>query len=194
MRGPGVGGESVREFHETADWFGAASPWKPEIWLQVEGDTLNYCFRAQKTPLCDEKMESGSFVEGLWEKDVAELFLSGPGESYQEINISPTGAWWSALFRGYRERSQTVEFPVEIEVERADNFWQVSFSTAVENLDAWSGLQRPEYRASPTAILHGPEPSFFAWNWNPNKDGEPDFHRKDLLKPLSWNEQRMFWP
>ena len=194
MRSQSVGRESVSEFHDSADWFGVASPWKPEVSLRVEGGILHFSFRAQKAPWCDESLLSGSFVEGLWEKDVAELFLSGPGESYQEINVSPTGAWWSALFCDYRERSQTVEFPVEIEVERADNFWQVHFSTAAENLIPWSGLEWSEYRASPTAILHGPEPSFFAWNWNPNKDGEPDFHRKDLLKPLSWNEKQLFWP
>lgn len=184
----------MSEFHESPDWFGVPSPWKPEIALRIEDERLHYSFRAEKTPVCDEGLELGRFVEGLWEKDVAELFLSGPGDAYQEINISPTGAWWSALFSGYRERSQTVEFPVEIEVERDDKLWQVSFSTAVENLNPWSGLEWSEYRASPAAILHGSEPSFFAWNWNPNKDGEPDFHRKDLLKPLSWNEQRMFWP
>ena len=184
----------MTEFYEAEDWFGVASPWKPEMALRVSERRLHYTFRADKSALCDESLACGSFVEGLWEQDVAELFLSGPGDSYQEINVSPTGAWWSACFSNYRERTEVVEFPVEIEVERGDDFWQVSFSAAVSDLQAWSGLHSSQYRASPAAILHGPEPFFFAWNWNPNKDGEPDFHRKDLLKPLSWDEKTMFWP
>ena len=49
---------------------------------------------------------AGSFMEGLWEGDVAELFIADPeGESYLEFNLAPNGAWWAAKFCAVRERS-----------------------------------------------------------------------------------------
>jgi hypothetical protein len=181
-------------FHGTVDWFGQTSPWAPEMALELEDGRLRFQFRASKKANCNESLQRGEFVEGLWEQDVAELFLAGPGERYQEINVSPTGAWWCARFNGYRQRVETARFPVEIQVERNDTSWQVLFSARVADLDAWQGLEQSERRASPTAILHGPDPAYFAWNWNPTKSGDPDFHRKDLLKPLSWESDRQFWP
>ncbi|MFA5506199.1 MAG: hypothetical protein WC314_15920 [Vulcanimicrobiota bacterium] len=171
-------------FRGTPDWFGEVSPWNPEFSLEVKNGTLHYTFRVAKAAYCDDSLRPGSFVEGLWEKDVAELFLGGPGEFYQEINISPSGAWWSATFKGYRERIRAVEFPAQIEHHRTPDSWSVSFSAQVKDLEGWQNLAPDEFRVSPTAILYGPEPSFFAWNWDPDLKSEPDFHRKDLFKPL----------
>ena len=47
----------------------------------------------------------GDFVEGLWEYDVAELFVRDARGAYQEFNVSPTGAWWSMTHTEYRVRS-----------------------------------------------------------------------------------------
>lgn len=47
----------------------------------------------------------GEFVEGLWEKNVFEVFLaSGNGSRYQELQLSPDGAWWTALHDAPRKR------------------------------------------------------------------------------------------
>jgi hypothetical protein len=46
----------------------------------------------------------GDFIEGLWNYDVAELFLARPDGQYVEINFSPEGAWWTASFSAPRQR------------------------------------------------------------------------------------------
>lgn len=166
----------------TNDWYGNPSPWNPEMALAIEGERLSFHFRADKAPFYDRSFGPLDFVEGLWEQDVAEIFLAGPNGRYQEINLSPTGAWWSAVFSEYRVRESEVEFPVEIEAERREDRWEVQFSTALKNLEVWNAVPRSQYRASATAILYAPDPVFFAWNHNTG--GEPDFHRADLFRPL----------
>ena len=46
---------------------------------------------------------TGDFREGLWERDVAELFVA-QGSKYYEINLSPSGMWWIQSFKDIRER------------------------------------------------------------------------------------------
>ncbi len=52
------------------------------------------------------EFESGGFVEGLWDRDVAEFFIMDRGSGgYQEFNLGPGGAWWSASFVAPRVRA-----------------------------------------------------------------------------------------
>ena len=82
-------------YRETKDWFGNPSPYRPEMNYEISGDRFKFSYRCRKTPRCDHSLETGQFVEGLWEQDVAEFFVAAGGTECQEINISPTGAWWS---------------------------------------------------------------------------------------------------
>ncbi len=45
----------------------------------------------------------GVWAPGLWESDVAELFVCDDSTaSYQEFNLSPAGEWWSEHFKADR--------------------------------------------------------------------------------------------
>jgi hypothetical protein len=167
-------------FRGTPDWFGNSSLWNPEMAFEVKDDQLLFQFRAAKAPHCDKSLGRGDFVEGLWEQDVAEIFLAGPNGRYQEINLSPVGAWWSAVFSAYRERERVARFRADIRAEIRQDSWEIRFSAKLQDLEAWRDLPRSELKASVTAILHGPEPAFFAWNHTVG--GEPDFHRADLFR------------
>ena len=170
-------------FQTTPDWFGKVSPFRPEMSLECSDTQLHFRFRVQKAPFCDQSLGLGDFVEGLWQKDVAELFLAGRGSHYQEINVSPTGAWWSASFSDYRVLQQEVRFQPRIEVKMEQTSWQVDFSAPLEGILPFRDLEPREFRFSPTAILYSPEPHYFAWNHKGG--GEPDFHRADLLGALT---------
>ena len=113
---------------------------------------------------------------------MAEFFVAnGLDNSYQEVNVSPTGAWWSALFSDYRKLERAVVFDPIIETSVSDSFWEVQFKTEIANLCPWqSGGQRLFSAAS---ILYDPEANYFCWNHQPGTD-EPDFHRRDLFHPL----------
>lgn len=170
------------KFIGSKDWFGEISPYAPEMAVEIEGDVLHFAYRCRKAPNCDKNLVLGEFVEGLWERDVAEFFVAGRGTSYQEVNISPTGAWWSCLFSDYRERAEVVRFEPEIQVSGEANSWSVDFKVRLEDLRPWRGLKNTERLFSVCSILHDPEPRYFAWNHSGG--GEPDFHRRDLLHPF----------
>ena len=49
--------------------------------------------------------DTGSFIEGLWKYDVAELFVTIDDSRYLEVNLSPQAAYWAARFDSYRSKA-----------------------------------------------------------------------------------------
>jgi hypothetical protein len=148
----------------------------------VENGYLQFRYHVNKEPCCDFDLAAGTFRKGLWERDVAEFFVGAVGSPvYQEVNISPTGAWWSALFSEYRVLEREIKFKPLIETARKKGEWSLLFRAGVENFVPWQGTDETKRTVSATSILYHPEPNYFAWNHT--LGGEPDFHRADLLKP-----------
>lgn len=174
---------------ESLDWYGAQSQFRPRMSVRIESEILTFQFEAKKSPNCDLSLSLGDFQEGLWERDVAEFFVAGPGKRYQEINISPNGAWWSALFGDYRELEREIRFEPTISVQSQPQFWSVEFKVEVCQLLPWTGVEPDQWRFSPSAILYSPDPSYFCWH--AAQAVEPDFHRSDLLRPLSLFHERL---
>lgn len=172
----------MNDYLESEDWFGQSSPYKPRMRYRIEGQVFHFEFRADKSPVCDFALKRGEFVAGLWEQDVAEFFVSAGGAQYQEINISPTGAWWSALFSGYRQEERELRFSPLIQSHVTAEAWQVEFQVELSSLLPWQDLEPSQCLISPTCILYDPEPSYFAWNHN--SGGEPDFHQASLFRSL----------
>ena len=54
-------------------------------------------------------------AEDLWRTTCFELFAGGEGESYQEFNLSPSGAWAAYQFDGHRSGRRDIEARIEIE-------------------------------------------------------------------------------
>jgi len=91
------------------DWSGTRLP-LPFTWcVALDPDTVWF--------LCSlpgggrSSSPRGEFVEGLWEEDVAELFIKSPDGSYQELNLAPSGAWWSMTLDEYRIRRSSPRSP-----------------------------------------------------------------------------------
>ena len=94
--------------------------WQPlrKLWAETAGESppqvrwgkqAGFLIWEMKMELPSEgrsEFESGGFVEGLWERDVAEFFiLDRHSGEYQEFNLGPGGAWWSASFVAPRVRA-----------------------------------------------------------------------------------------
>ena len=164
------------------DWFGVASVHEPKMSLEIKGDKLFFEFRAEKKPTYDRAHRQGDFFYGLWEQDVAEFFVAGAGARYQEINISPSGAWWSGLFSDYRVLESNQQFDCSIESKISSHSWEISFEAELRHFQPWRELPSSERRISVASILYDPDPQYFAWNHGGG--GEPDFHRQDLFKVI----------
>jgi hypothetical protein len=144
------------------DWYGEKAGF-PILWsLSRVGERLEFTFECGCPASCDEV---SGFVEGLWNRDVGEFFLIAADGRYQEFNLSPTGAWWSARFRGYRDQEcQLPDLSVTSTGARSRSGWKASLTVPVSEILEWERYQV-------TAILGG---RFFSTG---RCEGEPDFHR-----------------
>lgn len=111
----------------------------PQVRWWIEGGRLVWEMKTA-LPLADRAtfMPQG-FVEGLWEQDVAEFFIVDRRTGhYQEFNLSPGGAWWSACFRAPRVRIDPqpgwTAFGVRTEVVWTNDEWMGRMSWPLPDL------------------------------------------------------------
>lgn len=157
------------------DWFGQPARHKAGFRLWLEGDRLNFRFEAEKPPQCDDSLQPGDFVEGLWLQDVAELFVQGPDGRYQELNLSPRGAWWCALFSSYRQRERVwAPQSARLTADGDQSSWSAEISVALEDLIVLPPADLNQARMNVSAILDPQRPEFLSLGHQ--SGGEPDFH------------------
>jgi len=147
----------------------------------LEGELLLFAFRANKPPEC-QPFARGKFVEGLWTDDVAELFLAGPGNDYQEFNFSPTGAWWSACFSNYRQRDRLCPDPApQLECLSGPDFWEISCILTLSSLLPWQGCSIDQRRLHVASVLFPTDPEYLCSGHS--SGGTPDFHLLSNFHP-----------
>jgi hypothetical protein len=114
-------------------------------------------------------------TDELWRHTCFEAFVRGAGESYVELNFSPSTQWAAYRFSGYRDgmapadaepqvhavkTARTLELTASVDLpeDLADGSWQVGITAVVETADGtlayWS-------------LQHAP--------------GRPDFHHPDCF-------------
>lgn len=117
------------------------------------------------------------FVEGLWEQDVAEFFIADRATGhYQEFNLGPGGAWWSATFSAPRVRiapqPECRLFGITTNVSWTDTQWIGRQSLPLPDLAGAA--------VNFTAIIAGPDGRRF-YSLADLGGRTPDFHR-----PADW--------
>lgn len=123
-----------------------------------------------------------AFVEGLWNGDVAELFIKGTDGRYQEFNLAPSGSWWSMTLSDYRKRETSPLRPelsgVELRVEEGQ--WEVvsSFKRRTLDVDLLPGC-----RVHVAGMWYRPEPIFLSSH--PPSGVKPDYHLHECFEPIA---------
>src|SRR5436190_13084183 len=79
--------------------------------FRVAGDISRLVIPSPATP---------ARTDELWKTTCFEIFSAGDGASYDEYNLSPSGAWAAYRFDGYREGMRDLEARVEIEMTPSD--------------------------------------------------------------------------
>lgn len=143
--------------------------------VSLDAGKVYFGARFPKGSFFDSSFGPGEFVEDLWKKDVAELFIARIDSShYQELNLSPSGAWWSAGFSSYRKRSETVPCKLDsVEVFRefeGDNTYvAISMPWDLKDIEG-GGL-----RVNMSSICHLPDARYFSLA--AMSADKPDFHQ-----------------
>lgn len=141
---------------------------KDGISLRVEAPMLH----DQKTP----EAPMGSRVEGLWEFDVVELFLVGPGHQYLEIELGAGGHFLVLGFDSIRHRNDSYEFfaPVLRFEKTGERLWKSSLTIP------WKMVPENFRALNAFAIMAG---QFLAYS--PVPGTEPDYHQPDRYPSAS---------
>jgi hypothetical protein len=121
----------------------------------------------------------GAFLAGLWQYDVAEIFLADPASGrYLEFNLAPNGAWWSCEFTAPRVRADEAEIAMP-EVATfselsADGSWLAAMAIPRDLLEARLDFSSRSCM-NVTMILESPEQKFLSAV--PLAGAVPDFHQ-----------------
>ena len=160
--------------HFFNEWRGAKAPCEIAYTLNTSSKTgMNFgVIVSQPTNISQE--QTGDFVEGLWNSDVAELFLFSPLTStYQEFNFAPSGAWWSCVFNDYRQRADLQPLVPQPHIKKTSTktSWSVEVTIPRESVLVAERLQ--ESLCVNIAVILGGD-NFYSLNADQRR--EPDFH------------------
>lgn len=166
--------------HINKNWDGSPCPddrlWADVFIAQTKEGLL---IRAQAPMIHEQKVPDapiGSRVEGLWEHDVVELFLVGPGHQYLEIELGAGGHFLVLGFDSIRHKSDAYEsFAPVLRFEKTgEKVWKSSMTIpwkmVPENLRALNAF----------AIM---AVQFLAYSSVPGT--EPDYHQPDRYPSAS---------
>jgi hypothetical protein len=159
------------------DWYGALAPHGAWFTVAADADRLYLAAGCALVPDFDATIPAGAFAAGLWERDVAELFVGRAGSTaYAELNVAPGGAWWWCAFSGYRTPAEASAAPAGVE-----SFGEVTAS----GWRAGLAVPRPVVLGPAATLRHvtlnacmivgGRDRRFLCWSPAP---GEPDFHAR----------------
>jgi hypothetical protein len=183
-----LGGAAMKTLDR--DWSGIPAPDGPRWALWARGGRLHFWAAADLPPTLTGSAGGGEFIEGLWEGDVAELFLLNPATGfYMEFNLSPGGAWWCCAFDAPRVRSGSpAPLPgVTARAAELDVGWEAELAVPLASLpqglalDPFDPLDPGATKGNVTFCLGRPQRHFTLADLG---GGEPDFHRPSKWVPL----------
>lgn len=116
---------------------------------------------------------SGERVANLWEYDVVEVFLVGPGHRYLEVELGAGGHWLVLGFSEIRKRSNEYEaFEPRMTFSKNESEW------TSEMVIPWHMIPKDVRALNAFVIANG---QFLAHAPLPGL--EPDFHQPDAYPP-----------
>lgn len=167
-----------RECRRT-DWYGTPLPTALSWSIALDPEALWFVC---SLPGGGRSLSShGEFFEGLWEGDVAELFIKSPSGEYQELNIAPSGAWWSMTLDAYRVRRSS-------SIRPALRYVSTTILGGAWSVVAAFSRSSMEVSVTPQSLLHVSgmwhrEPPCFLSSCPP-QDLAPDYHHPGCFQPV----------
>ncbi len=164
----------------TQDWHRTEISPPAHYLITVSDSHLHFLIGREKAALSHPEGTSGRYQAELWRYDVGELFLASKDLSYLELNLSPSGAWWSCHFQKARVPARgeprALKEVKTIQQETASG-WRAMASIPLSELPDLN-----DATANVCFILNSPEQRFLTIS--APSPGAPDFHRPEAFLPL----------
>ena len=165
----------------------------PEAGLHLRPDGVMEFSAAMKPGPHDLfKPAQKEFVTGLWNGNVAELFLLNPANGrYLEVHLSTTGQWWACVFTAVRVREIESGRPLPLSVvqhrrDKAGRRWQASLQVPTPVICQLLGARDfMQLHANLTAIAHPLTGRTLYFSLAAMPGAKPDFHQPDAWLELA---------
>jgi hypothetical protein len=116
-------------------------------------------------------------ADELWRRTCFEAFVAPEaGESYVELNLSPSGEWAAYGFDGYRGGMSSVAAAPWVELKLAEGALVLRAKVDLSALSTLSGA----WRLGLSAVIEATDRSLSYWAVA-HLPGRPDFHHRDCL-------------
>lgn len=175
--------QKLKPFLIEADWFDKETTTPPYFVLASDPVCLWFLGGCQSQPHFDTNLPCGTFAEGLWRHDVAELFIcSDSAGYYREFNLSPGGAWWTCEFESYRSPLDAAPLEgTQAHTQTQHSSWVAAL--AVPSIyDILDIEHLGKYRANISFVTDSPQQRFYSWAGI--ESDEPDFHKTEWFENL----------
>lgn len=139
--------------------------------------------KCETPPTGHQSENPGEFTEGIWKHDAIELFMAGSApHAYQEFNLSPSGAWWSALFSYYRQADErSFQMPrVQTWAESLKSGWRAAIQIERKSLS----VDITTSTRLNVCMIVGKDSQHFL-SANRISTEKPDFHRIEFLTAVA---------
>lgn len=169
------------------DWHGAAVDPPAGFSLAMDERRLWFVAHHRKPAGLHPQARPGDFQAGLWQYDVAELFIADPVSGrYFEFNLAPNGAWWSCEFTAPRVRAEEVDIAMPEVATFADmapdGSWVAAMALPLDLLRARLDFG-PRSRVNVAMILGHPDRIHLSAA--DLGGGVPDFHLPGKFSPVN---------
>jgi hypothetical protein len=167
-------------------WEKDSIPHPARYGLFLTQNSMQVAFTCPKNAWTERCDASGSYIEGLWQYDVGEFFISNnTNNEYLEFNLSPSGAWWCCYFNSYRERSQKnnpIQGVKTFAQPLTPTGWFAAIEIPINSLKI--EFQSLNDLCANVCMIEGKEQKHYL-SAAVIKTKEPDFHQADSFLPLS---------
>jgi len=117
-----------------------------------------------------------SRADELWRTTCFEAFLQGEGDSYVELNLSPSGQWAAYGFEGYRRGMRPLDGIERRDVRRTLTAGLLEHAVTLDLDRLPPG--RGTWRLALSAVIEDVDGAISYWALN-HPSNKPDFHHPD---------------
>ena len=127
-----------------------------------------------------KRVDNSRFIEGLWNTDVAELFLVSPSGNYQEFNFSFSGDWWSQGFSSYRLPDDKFTPPNLKAISVAEFEVAKRVEAIIPLAELYVKIETIDDLLPQISAIVGQKPRRY-FSSTPHSSPAPDFHKLELV-------------